>query len=230
MKPTKYNCVAGNLATKKLTKQVKTISWQHPAHNNPSLGMTVNVEANDLVEIISAPRQVNSKQMINVFIPSKKVSVLLLWRVFAREFEMTQVNLVTEPKSAEEVLKSKKEKLANPGYYVGYLIEEDGSVHNTTSGWSADSVIYIGEDAKVKISAEYYETDEEMVAREDWQSLLWTKAPTRKFMETTNNLPASRFSAEMRFYYFKTHQKLKNSTLNITAYARENKAPNDNLA
>lgn len=129
------------------------------------------------------------------------------------------------PKTKEEVLVSKRERMADPGYYVSYMADRSGPMPQC-GDFEDCSVICIGSNATAKY-ARYDNCDE-------WSTLMWNCAPTRKFMITKNPRPVPAkggLGFEEKFIYYTTWQDfLTNCPYKVPKITKQLKAPNDDFS
>lgn len=224
MKPNRINCQKGSTA---VVKKDKTITLTRTPGAWPNPRFEKILEEGYLVEILSAPKKYfGIANCIHLKLSDTNQEGYVYWVDFIKFFEMqTIVPGDDVPRSRAEKLANKKNRLAEPGYYVEYLVDVGGEIQNPNymEGEHA-MVICIGEDATAK-AVRY-------ASQDSWSTLLWSCAPTRKFMETTNNVPQAtpQKRVESRYQYFATHQELVNCARPIADFARQNKSPNDTFS
>lgn len=125
-------------------------------------------------------------------------------------------------KPTEDKQASKKQKMADPGYYVEYLIDEAGQISIPKEGCS---VICIGDDATAKYTR--YQNDSE------WYTLNWNCAPSRKFMNTKQlvKVASKNNMFESRYDYYPTWQDfVDHCTKLVSPLSKRQKSPNDNFS
>lgn len=235
MKPTKENCQTGSVAKLKENAELRFPVSNEPGGiisqlMNPSPVNELNVFATGFylvpeqrVEILRAPRNYQGINCVYIRDIDRNINGYLYWSEFKKNFNMeTLVPGDDLPKPQAEKLATKRERMADIGYYVEYIIDENGK-ENPMEGCS--SVICIGSEANAKY-CRYANCNE-------WYTLQWNCAPSRKFMNTKNTkMEASKSNMfESRYEYYKTWQELvANCRRNIPRYARENKATNDTFS
>lgn len=229
MKPTRQNCQAGSTAVVKdelNSTYVKDMASISLMTDNGSLDLTPG----RTVDIVAAPRIVNSGtakvNVVSVRDRQTQQEGVFFWSDFIRYFKMeTLVPGNDLPEPQENKLQRKREKLADPGYYVQYLIDQQGNLINLNN--HSCSVICISPQANAKYVHGHHQTSQ------SWYTLLWSCAPSRKFMTTTNQHPTIQGRADQgqRYVFFATWQELiANCQLTMPEVCRRERAPNDTFS
>ena len=130
---------------------------------------------------------------------------------------LSTVGGVTTDELKAKKLKTKLDRMAEPGYYVEYMVNDHGEV----KAGSSCSVIYIAKDASVKYV--HWEWGSE------WNTCTWSGAPTKKKVrEAAKIVKAKPGTNKMKYEYYSTWQDFKaNCKLPVREAALKKKAPND---
>lgn len=121
----------------------------------------------------------------------------------------------------KQKLQNKLNKMADPGYYVEYLIDDHGNKKNVGNSDRA-SVICISKDGK----AQYFHWE----WGTEWCTLQWNCAPTRKQVEKASKIKKAKqgnLSARKYEYYSTWDDFVNNCTTKVHPNSKKVKAPND---
>lgn len=220
MKLNKINCQRGSTAVVK--KNCSNVMLMF-APGSAWPGQWVGINEGEVVELLHAPKRYHGIANCVHVKRTNNEEGYIYWVDFIKFFEMkTIMPGVDLPKSNAEKLANKKNRMAEPGYYVEFLIDINGEIKENLSRMQGEcsTVICIGANGTAKY-IRYQSQD-------SWATLIWSAAPTRKFMETKNHIMQCE-RVEARYVYYKTHEELQKSDRDIANYARINKAPNDEL-